>query len=69
MTKRNKLKFAVMEESTKNAFDQLTAHYMQTAGRDIHVTQDYVIRQMIANTIEKIELQRAQAVEVENVPK
>ncbi len=63
------LKFIVVQADTKNSFDNVAASVAKASGRDVRVTQDYVIRMALAALVEKMELQRAQAVEVENVPK
>lgn len=49
-----------VDDNTKNSFDAIVSKVMQSAPRDIRITQDYVIRQMIAATIEKMEHQASE---------
>jgi len=67
--KTKKLKAIILCSDTMEAFKKVKRMIMAIAPANVRVDNDYVVRQLIAAAIEKIELQRAQAVEVENVPK
>jgi hypothetical protein len=52
------LKYIVVDSDTKIAFDAVVAGAMQSADRDLKVTQDYVVRLALAALLEKLDQQK-----------
>jgi len=60
MDKRS-LKFIVVESDTKASFDKTISMVRKATEKGLRVSQDYVIRQMIAALIEKMDRAQKEA--------